>query len=640
MNKKINLLKILIVIVNIVVIFRLYDLSIVNNSKYDEMAKLVNDRIVSSNNTLRGRILDAKGNVLVDNKGIKVLIYTKIPGIKEINEIDIAEKIAGVIHIDNYSVSDYQIREFIYKKNRKDIDSLVNSLTYKKYKERKMDEKEFLNYKYSLITDEMIKEVNNLAVYIYNLMNKGYSYQDKVIKKNISDEEFTLLNELNLSGIRIDIDYERVYKYDTSLNQLFGSIGKIEKENKDYYLKNGYRLDEIVGVSFLEKTYEAYLKGEPRKYKVNKDNTLTLVSEGKKGNDLVLTIDIDKQLKIDETLKEEMVNAKKISSAKYYNGSYIIVSDPNNGHIKAISSYLYNNGAFTYNTVGFLKNSFTVGSVVKAASMSTLYKYGIVDDKKIKDSCVKLYSQIQKCSWKDLGYINDIDALAYSSNYFQFINAIKLAGNTYKYNMVFKPTKEDFNKYRDYFKTLGLGSKTMIDIDGEELGITGNMYTGDLLLNLSIGQYDTYTPLMLNNYIATIANGQHRFKLKIADSIIDADSNKKIINSDEVLNDYDISEYNYTRIKAGLRKVVTNGTAASYMNKKYMGSGKTGTSETYFNGVSTYTKSFIAYLPSDDPLYALTIISPNISYKSETNNYKYPINSKLSRKITNILFEN
>lgn len=640
MNKKINLLKILIVIVNIVVIFRLYDLSIVNNSKYDEMAKLVNDRIVSSNNTLRGRILDAKGNVLVDNKGIKVLIYTKIPGIKEINEIDIAEKIAGVIHIDNYSVSDYQIREFIYKKNRKEIDSLVNSLTYKKYKERKMDEKEFLNYKYSLITDEMIKEVNNLAVYIYNLMNKGYSYQDKVIKKNISDEEFTLLNELNLSGIRIDIDYERVYKYDTSLNQLFGSIGKIEKENKDYYLKNGYRLDEIVGVSFLEKTYEAYLKGEPRKYKVNKDNTLTLVSEGKKGNDLVLTIDIDKQLKIDETLKEEMVIAKKISSAKYYNGSYIIVSDPNNGHIKAISSYLYNNGAFTYNTVGFLKNSFTVGSVVKAASMSTLYKYGIVDDKKIKDSCVKLYSQIQKCSWKDLGYINDIDALAYSSNYFQFINAIKLAGNTYKYNMVFKPTKEDFNKYRDYFKTLGLGSKTMIDIDGEELGITGNMYTGDLLLNLSIGQYDTYTPLMLNNYIATIANGQHRFKLKIADSIIDADSNKKIINSDEVLNDYDISEYNYTRIKAGLRKVVTNGTAASYMNKKYMGSGKTGTSETYFNGVSTYTKSFIAYLPSDDPLYALTIISPNISYKSETNNYKYPINSKLSRKITNILFEN
>lgn len=640
MNKKISLLKILIVIVNIVVIFRLYDLSIVNNSKYDEMAKLVNDRIVSSNNTLRGRILDAKGNVLVDNKGIKVLIYTKIPGIKEINEIDIAEKIAGIIHIENYSVSDYQIREFIYKKNRKEIDSLVNSLTYKKYKERKIDEKEFLNYKYSLITDEMIKEVNNLAVYIYNLMNKGYSYQDKVIKKNISDEEFTLLNELNLSGIRIDIDYERVYKYDTSLNQLFGSIGKIEKENKDYYLKNGYRLDEIVGVSFLEKTYEAYLKGEPRKYKVNKDNTLTLVSEGKKGNDLVLTIDIDKQLKIDEALKEEMVNAKKISSAKYYNGSYIIVSDPNNGHIKAISSYLYNNGAFTYNTVGFLKNSFTVGSVVKAASMSTLYKYGIVDDKKIKDSCVKLYSQIQKCSWKDLGYINDIDALAYSSNYFQFINAIKLAGNTYKYNMVFKPTKEDFNKYRDYFKTLGLGSKTMIDIDGEELGITGNMYTGDLLLNLSIGQYDTYTPLMLNNYIATIANGQHRFKLKIADSIIDADSNKKIINSDEVLNDYDISEYNYTRIKAGLRKVVTNGTAASYMNKKYMGSGKTGTSETYFNGVSTYTKSFIAYLPSDDPLYALTIISPNISHKSETNNYKYPINSKLSRKITNILFEN
>ena len=102
----------------------------------------------------------------------------------------------------------------------------------------------------------------------------------------------------------------------------------------------------------------------------------------------------------------------------------------------------------------------------------------------------------------------------------------------------------------------------------------------------------------------------------------------------------EISDENYARIKAGLRKVVTNGTAAYYMDKKYNASGKTGTSETFYGGANTYTKSFIAYFPSDDPKYALTIISPNISYKNSTSNYKYPINSKLSRKIANILFEN
>ena len=111
-------------------------------------------------------------------------------------------------------------------------------------------------------------------------------------------------------------------------------------------------------------------------------------------------------------------------------------------------------------------------------------------------------------------------------------------------------------------------------------------------------------------------------------------------NKYEILNNYEISDENYARIKAGLRKVVTNGTAAYYMDKKYNASGKTGTSETFYGGANTYTKSFIAYFPSDDPKYALTIISPNISYKNSTSNYKYPINSKLSRKIANILFEN
>lgn len=640
MKSKIYLIKILIVVINVIVVWRLYDICIVNHEKYEYLSSITNTKIIESNTTLRGRILDCKGNVLVDNKGIKVLYYTKIPDVKISEEINIAEKLAKIININNFKVTDLQINEYIYKKYKTEIDKRINKEKLKKYNERKLNENDYLNYKYSLIKDEERTSVSNLEVYIYNLMNSGYSYQDKVIKKNLTDEEFTLINEMNLSGIRVDIDYVRIYKYDTSLNQIFGAIGPITKENKEEYLSNGYKLNSIVGVSFLEKTYEKYLKGNPRKYKIKSDNTLELINEGRKGNDLVLTIDIDKQIKIDNVLKEEISNAKAAPNTKYYNGSNIVVSDPTNGHIIAMSSYEYNDGVLNYNTIGILKNSYTVGSVVKAASMSTLYKYNAIPGEKVKDGCVKLFSQNEKCSWKSLGVINDIDALAFSSNYYQFLGAIKLSGMEYKYNMKFNPTKDDFNKYRDYFKTLGLGSKTMIDIDGEDTGIVGNTISGDLLLNLTIGQYDTYTTLMLNNYIATIANGKHRYKLKIADNIIDESSAKQIINKDEILNDYDISEENYTKIKTSLRKVVTNGTAAYYMDKKYNGSGKTGTSETYYNGVSTYTKSFIAYFPSDEPKYALTIISPNISYKTNTSNYKYPINSKLSRKIANILFEN
>ena len=361
MKSKIYLVKILIVVINIVVVWRLYDICIVKHEKYEYLSSITNDKIIESNTTLRGRILDCKGNVLVDNKGIKVLYYTKIPEVKLSDEIKIAESLAKVIDLNDFKVTDLQMNEYVYKKYKTDIDKRINKEKLKKYNERKLNENDYLNYKYGLINDDERASISNLEVYIYNLMNSGYSYQDKVIKKNLTDEEFTMINEMNLSGIRVDIDYVRIYRYDTSLNQIFGSIGPITKENKDEYLNNGYKLNSIVGVSFLEKTYEKYLKGSARKYKIKSDNTLEVVDEGKKGNDLVLTIDIDKQIKIDKVLKEEIINAKKSCNTKYYNGSNIVVSDPTNGHIIAMSSYEYNNGALNYNTIGILKNSYTVG---------------------------------------------------------------------------------------------------------------------------------------------------------------------------------------------------------------------------------------------------------------------------------------
>ena len=256
------------------------------------------------------------------------------------------------------------------------------------------------------------------------------------------------------------------------------------------------------------------------------------------------------------------------------------------------------------------------------------------------DSCVKLFSQGQKCSWKRLGTLNDIDALTYSSNYFQFISAIKVSGKKYTYNMKFNATEDDFNKYRTVFSSYGLGSKTGIDIYEEKLGIKGSLVTGDLLLNLSIGQYDTYTPLMLNNYIATIANGGSRYQLRLASSIVNQEGEKKAVNPPTILNKVGLDEKYMNRIKTGMHNVVLKGTASGYFNKIVDGAGKTGTSETFYNGVSTNTKSFVAFLPYENPEYALTIISPHITAKTGTSSYAYPINSRLSRQIAEILFEN
>ena len=60
-----------------------------------------------------------------------------------------------------------------------------------------------------------------------------------------------------------------------------------------------------------------------------------------------------------------------------------------------------------------------------------------------------------------------------------------------------------------------------------------------------------------------------------------------------------------------------------------------GISDTY-----TTTKTFISYMPNDNPLYSVVIVSPNISYQTDKNAYSYPINMYLARHISKILFDN
>ena len=638
--KNIKYLKTILIIINLIAILRVYDITIIKNTYYRQVYENTNDVVIASNYPPRGRILDVKGKILVDNKGVKSLIYHKLPDITKEEESEIAISLASMIKIDNFKVTDTQLRSYYYMKNKEKIDSLLSYDILKRYQNREITADMLLEEKYALITDEEINSINKLECYIYHMMNKGYIYQDKVIKSNITDAELTALSDANIKGMRIDIKWERVYNYDTVLNSLFGSVGSIPKENVDLYLENGYQRDDLVGVSFIEKYYESYLKGVKGYYKVNKDNTLTKISEDIKGNDLVLNIDIEKQLAIEEALESEIRKAKEFSSSKYYQGSYIVVSDPNTGGIVALVAMKLNNDKVTSDVIGMLTNSYTVGSVVKGASQSVAYINGVLDEKtKMVDSCVKLYSQTEKCSWKRLGTLNDIEALTYSSNYFQFVNAIRVSGSNYKYNMKFNPTIDDFNKYRSIFKSYGLGVKTEIDLEEESLGITGSLVTGDLLLNLSIGQYDTYTPLMLNNYISTIANGGTRYSLRIVNSMIDSNGENKSINPTRILNKVPIEAKYMERIRTGLHNVVLRGTASGYFGNAVKGAGKTGTSETYYNGVKTYTKSFVGYAPYDNPEYAITIISPNISYENSVNNYKYPINSRLSRQIAKILFE-
>ena len=313
-----RLLYILLILVYIIAISRVSYLMFYKNDYYEDVLKQKNNKIIYGNSAPRGRILDKFGNIIVDNVGIKTIIYNKIKNIDAKDEIDIAKKLSKVVDIDFGNQE--ELKYYYYVTHTNEINKLVSDIEYTKYKERKISSDELLKIKLSKITDDMINnmsDVDKKASKIYSIMSKGYNYEDKYIKKNCTDEEYSRVIELNLPGIRCELSFKRVNNYDDTLSNVIGTIGLIPKEEIETYKKLGYVSNDVVGTSYLEKYYEKYLKGEKAKYKINNDNTITLLSEEKRGNDLVLNIDINLQQKIESILEKEILKSKDFNSTRY-----------------------------------------------------------------------------------------------------------------------------------------------------------------------------------------------------------------------------------------------------------------------------------------------------------------------------------
>lgn len=630
--KKIYL--IILIILTSIIMYRIYNLRNNEYEKYYKEYLKITNKIVYGRTAPRGRILDRNGNVLVDNIGSNTIFYRNI----ENNDLhEIATKINEII-IDKTKPNTNILKE--YYMNNNDTEHLLTKEEQELFNNRKITIKE----KEEIIKSRLDEYINYTEeeqniIYIYNLLNKGYSYSTKRIKEDVTEQECAQINELNISGLSCEYETKRIYLYDT-LNELYGTVGNIPKEQIDYYLEKGYNLNDKVGLSYLEKEYDEYLKGTNAIYKVNEDNTLTLIQEEIPGNDLYLSIDINIQLQINEIIKKYLQEAKKYKNTDYYNTSYVIISDPNTGEILASTGIALQNEEFKDVTSNILTTSYTVGSVIKGASHTVSYQNNIITpDKYINDSCVKLYQVPTKCSYKRLGMINDITALKTSSNYYQFINAIKLTNQEYKYNMKLNVKEEHFNIYRNTFKNFGLGTTTGIDLENESYGITGTKIADDLYLNLSIGQYDTYTPLQLTNYINTIATSGTRYSLHYMKEI------KKQANTIKEYEKNILSKIEdnwfFPRIQEGFKEVLYNGTGRGYTNTKYKPAGKTGTSETYYNkDTITINQSYAMFAPYDNPKYTIVAISPNISFNNDNNNYIAPINRLISKEVSNLLFEN
>ncbi len=674
---RLNILFFVVFILFSVLILRLGIVQIVYGDDYRREIERTEDVTVNKP-VPRGKIYDRTGQVIVDNTPENAITYTN-NGAKQDEMVEVAKKLALLIEKDIDKVTerdkkDYWIMNNLERANEKVTDKEIDKLK-EKYEGKELDKKIY-QLKLERITEEELNELSDFdleVLAIYREFTSGYALTPQMVKnKNVTPEEFAVVSEnlQLLPGVDTTTDWERYYAFGNTLKSVLGKITSsdegIPAEQLDYYLARDYSRNDRVGKSYIEMQYEDVLHGQKARVKNVTDkagNVLETIpiAEGKRGKDLVLGIDMDLQLAVEKIIEEELLEAKKMGGTNLLDRAFVTVMDPYTGELltmagKQIGKDEDGKTIMLDNALGNITTTYNVGSAIKGATVLTGYKTGAIKPGlTYLDTPMKIKNTPLKKSWKNLGYVNDIDALKFSSNIYMFHTAINIGGGTYRYDQPLRLNLEKgFKTFRDSFAQFGLGVRTGIDLPNEQIGFKGAGDKPGFLLDLSIGQYDTYSNMQLAQYVSTIANGGNRMEphivKEIREPLMENDELGPIVEeiSPKVLNRADFEEEWFKRVQSGFKKVAQEpgGTAYTWLNgKSYNPAGKTGTAQAFYDGPrrSEFGKeppavinlSFVGYAPADNPEIAISVLVP-WAYESGKGHYK---NVEIAERVFDTYFE-
>ncbi|PDZ05476.1 penicillin-binding protein [Bacillus cereus] len=627
----------------------------------------------------RGKIFDREGNPVVDNKSLRTVTYTKMKGVKSEDILKTARQLADIIEMpqeDITRLTETDKKDFWMQLNPKLAENLVSKKEIDTFREKDISgkklDKKIEELKRKRVTNKNLQELtdNDIKVLaIKSKMTAGYQMAPQIIKKDVSEKEFTIISEglANLPGVDVSVDWERVYVNDGLFRSVLGNVSNSDEglpsERLDYYLVRDYSRNDRVGKSYIEQQYEDVLHGAKREVRSVADkqgNTIRMetVSEGKSGKNLTLTIDMDLQKKVEESI-EKILKAYK-GSESMLDRAFVVMMNPKNGQVLSMAGkrLVEKDGKTEVEdyALGTMTSSYELGSTVKGATVLTGFETkAITPGTYFYDAPMKFKGTKEKKSWKEFGNIDDLRALQVSSNVYMFHTALKIAGVDYVKNSSLNIKQEYFDKMRYYFRQFGLGVPTGIDLPNETAGQIGKKDNQPgFLLDYSIGQYDTYTPLQLVQYISTIANGGYRMKPQIVQEVREQTSQKdeigKVMHSVEpiVLNKIDMKEEYINQVKEGFRRVFQEGDGTgvrAFQKASYKPAGKTGTAQTVYGGESDigrnekgerrecYNLTLAGYAPYDNPEVAFSVVVPWVI------NDKSGINSDIGKEVLDAYFE-
>ncbi|MCM3566919.1 penicillin-binding protein 2 [Neobacillus mesonae] len=672
---RLNILFFTVFLLFSILILRLGFIQIVHGENFKKDLERRED-ITVSNPVPRGKLFDRHYQVIVDNVPKAAITFTN-QGFSQDEMLQTAKRLSQLMEKDTSKVTDRDKRDFWILTNPDLADAKITKKEKDLYYAKQLTDRDLYKMKLDRITDQELNQFtkNDLEVIaIFKDFTSGYKFIPQIIKNNhVTEKEFAYISEnlQSLPGVDTATDWERSYPFDYTLRSVLGKVTNSEEglpaEQLHYFLSRDYHRNDRVGKSQLESQYEDILRGYKAKIKNITDKSGTVIEtqpvlNGKKGKDLVLTIDMDLQKAVDKIVEEELWRAKRWPGTRLTDRAYVVLMDPYSGEILAMTGKKLVRNEKTRrlemqdDALGTFTTTYSVGSTVKGATILTGYKTGAISPGTVfDDKGIKIKGTPIKKSYAYLGRLNEITALKKSSNVYMFHTAIRIGKGNYQYN---KPinfaNKMAFETIRNSFASFGLGTRTGIDLPNEQTGFKGQSRLPGYLLDLSIGQYDTYSAMQLAQYVSTIANGGYRMQPHIVKEIRSPAKTREKLGpvlseiSPSVLNTIDVKDEWLHRVHVGFRKVMQEpgGTAYKFFKSaRYSPAGKTGTAEAFYDGPlrNNYGKepppvmnlSLVSYAPSSNPEVAMAVLVP-WAYQGKEDN---KANLRIGRRVLDTYFK-
>lgn len=462
--------------------------------------------------------------------------------------------------------------------------------------------------------DEVLKYLNKENVYQTEFGSKG---------KNLNELTKKKIEDLNLPGLDFIESFRRYYPKGQFASYTLGYARNAEDDNNNSIIK---------GEMGIEKQYDSILKGEDGYTTYQKDvrgykiaNTPVIKKDAVQGKDIYLTIDSNIQFFVEQALN---------SADRDYDWDWfhITILDAKSGAVLGTAtspSFDPNKRNITNYLDTLVASPYEPGSTMKTFTYMAAMENGVYDGSETYKSGIYVTSdgtEIGDWDRGGWGVISYDKGYAMSSN----VGVINII-NRHMSSMML----------RQYFRKLGFGKKTGIELPNESRGNLEFKYETEIY-NAGFGQGITTTPIQNVKALTPLTNDGMLLEPYIIAKMVNSETGKADLENKRTEIERVASS---TTVKKMLQLMddCVNGignTGSGYRIDSKELIGKTGTAQIanekgsgYLNGKEDIISSFAGIYPKSNPqiiIYA-SVKRPSAGSQKPVSNAVKEIVSNISK---------